>query len=144
MRFPAFLKDDVLSEHDDEGCIEFDRRSGRLRLFSGNQVIAELSPPNSWEFVASTVSGSDWGTRPSQQDLLRVLQALRESVTSASDDDYLTEFPASSSEISYRAQVVKARSRLFAQDFTQLMNEVVGWLSRSRITKKIDALCMNR
>jgi len=143
MRFPGMPKYDVLSEHDDEGCIEFELHSGRLRLYSGSQVIAELSPPHSWEFVASTVAGSDWGTRPRQQDLLRVLPALRRSVTSASDDGHMTKFAESASEISSRGQPKKAGSRPRAQELTQLINRFVGWLSRSRDTKKSTRFAWN-
>ncbi|WP_345816186.1 hypothetical protein AAGS40_18280 [Paraburkholderia sp. PREW-6R] len=48
---------------------EYDRSSGRLRIFDNDEVKTEWFPPHSW-FALATVAGSRmWGTNPSEEDL---------------------------------------------------------------------------
>jgi hypothetical protein len=52
---------------------EFHRDTGRLRILDGGVVLAEWFPPHSWFAIASVAGYSTWGTRPSEQDLARLL-----------------------------------------------------------------------
>ncbi|PMS22206.1 hypothetical protein [Paraburkholderia rhynchosiae] len=67
----------VLHERHRESALSFDLSNGRLRYFHNERLVVELLPPNSWTFVATVASNSHWGTRPSQEDLLAVLSAFR-------------------------------------------------------------------
>ncbi|RQR21615.1 hypothetical protein DIE23_37995 [Burkholderia sp. Bp9143] len=53
---------------------EFHEGSGRLRISSNGVISHEFFPPDSWVIVATSASGSKWGTRPSEIDLLHVLE----------------------------------------------------------------------
>jgi hypothetical protein len=56
---------------------EFFGDTGRLRIIGGTVVRAEWFPPHSW-FAIATVSGhSGWGTRPDEDDLLRLIDNFK-------------------------------------------------------------------
>lgn len=53
---------------------EFHTSSGRLRICEDGVVTRDFLPPDSWIMIASCSAQSRWGTRPSRNDLMHVLQ----------------------------------------------------------------------
>jgi hypothetical protein len=53
---------------------EFDKLSGRLRILDGKRVMTELFPPSSWCALASVAGAHHWGTNPTEDDLLLLIQ----------------------------------------------------------------------
>ena len=58
---------------DEAVSAEYTRGSGRLRIISGARVHAEWFPPHSWFAVASVSRHSRWGTSPTEDDLLLLI-----------------------------------------------------------------------
>jgi hypothetical protein len=58
-------------------AVTFAHGSGRLRLLRNKRLVVQLTPPHSWTFIAVVSNNGHWGTRPTEEDLALVLQALR-------------------------------------------------------------------
>lgn len=58
----------------DSVTAEFDKHSGRLRIFSGTEVTAEWFPPNSWLALATVAGPHHWGTNPTEEDLRLLIE----------------------------------------------------------------------
>lgn len=52
---------------------EFQRDTGRLRIFEGHVVVIERCPPHSWFAIGSIAGYSTSGPRPSEKDLSLLL-----------------------------------------------------------------------
>ncbi len=52
---------------------EFYRDTGRLRIVVNGSILVEWFPPYSWFAIASVGGRSSWGTRPTSNDLSRLL-----------------------------------------------------------------------
>jgi hypothetical protein len=55
-------------------CADFDRDTGRLRVFENGALRFEWFPPHSWFMVASAAGLSKWGCHPGEQELEAVLR----------------------------------------------------------------------
>lgn len=60
---------------------EFAARSGRLRIRENGAVLRDFLPPDSWMMIASCSAQSRWGTRPSEDDLIRVVEQFATTQT---------------------------------------------------------------
>jgi hypothetical protein len=55
-------------------CADFDRDTGRLRVFENGALRFEWFPPHSWFMIASVAGFSKWGCHPGEQELEAVLR----------------------------------------------------------------------
>jgi len=53
---------------------EFSEQTGQLLVRQDGVLIREWFPPHSWFAIASVAGARNWGTRPSEDDLLALLE----------------------------------------------------------------------
>jgi hypothetical protein len=54
-------------------CADFDRDTGRLRIFENGALRFEWFPPHSWFMISSAAGFSKWGCHPGENELEAVL-----------------------------------------------------------------------
>ncbi|MGF6772180.1 hypothetical protein P3T18_004668 [Paraburkholderia sp. GAS199] len=55
-------------------CTEYSEQTGQLCLRQDGMVLREWFPPHSWIAIASAAGARRWGTRPTDEDLMALLQ----------------------------------------------------------------------
>ncbi|HEY2023844.1 hypothetical protein [Paraburkholderia sp.] len=55
-------------------CAEYSEQTGQLCLRQDGALLREWFPPHSWMAIASVAGARHWGTRPTDDDLLALLQ----------------------------------------------------------------------